>query len=287
MSNFVNGIRMGQGMLRFLSAVLLVLACGPVSAQSQDHRVRNIVLVHGAWADGSGWKDVYDILVKDGFHVSIVQEPETSFKEDVAATKRVLAQQDGPCILVAHSYGGAVITEAGTDPSVAGLVYIAAHMPDAGESEADDGKRFPSDLSKSTAIKKTADGFTYLDPAQFHEYFAADLSVEQADFMARSQVLNAADNFKAVITTAAWRKQTKLGAGSGSGQSHQSRSRTVVCHTSQQPQGRSLRRQSCGLRIQAKRGCSSDRRGRIARSVEELAKSSIRLLLRSATRQLL
>jgi pimeloyl-ACP methyl ester carboxylesterase len=88
--------------------------------------------------------------------------------------KRVLAQQDGPCILVAHSYGGAIITEAGTDPSVAGLVYVAAHMPDAGENEADDGKRFPSDPSKSGAIKKTADGFTYLDATQFHEYFAAD-----------------------------------------------------------------------------------------------------------------
>ena len=167
--------------------------------------IKNIVLVHGAWADGSGWKGVCDILVKDGYNVSIVQEPETSFKDDVAATRRVLALQDGPCLLVAHSYGGAVITEAGTDPSVAGLVYIAAHMPDAGESEADDGKRFPSDLSKSSAIKKTADGFTYLDPAQFHDYFAADLPAEQAAFMARSQVLNAADNFKAVITTAAWR----------------------------------------------------------------------------------
>jgi len=86
-------------------------------------------------------------------------------------------------------------------------VYIAAHMPDAGENEADDGKRFPSDLSKSGAIKKTADCFTYLDPAQFHEYFAADLSAEQAAFMARSQVLNFADNFKAVITTAAWRSK--------------------------------------------------------------------------------
>ena len=176
-------------------------------AANAEHRIRNIVLVHGAWADGSGWKGVYDILVKDGYNVSIVQEPETSFKEDVAATKRVLAQQDGPCILVAHSYGGAVITEAGTDPSVAGLVYVAAHMPDAGENEADDGKRFPSDLSKSTAIKRTADGFTYLDPAQFHEYFAADLPAEQAAFMARSQVLNAADNFKAVITTPAWRSK--------------------------------------------------------------------------------
>src|SRR5712672_1607070 len=185
----------------------MMLTCGVLSAQNKEDRTRNIVLVHGAWADGSGWKGFYDILVKDGYNVSLVQEPETSFKEDVAATKRVLAQQDGPCILVGHSYGGAVITEAGTDPSVAGLVYVAAHMPDAGENEADDGKRFPSDLSKSTAIKKTADGFTYLDPAQFHEYFAADLSAEQAAFMARSQVLIAADNFKAVITTAAWRNK--------------------------------------------------------------------------------
>ena len=184
--------------------ILLMLICSTASAQNEQHRVRNIVLVHGAWADGSGWKGVYDILVKDGYTVSIVQEPETSFKEDVAAVKRTLALQEGPCILVAHSYGGAVITEAGVDPSVAGLVYIAAHMPDAGESEADDGKRFPSDLSKSTAIKKTADGFTYLDPAQYHAYFAADLPAEQAAFMSRSQVLNFADNFKGVITTPAW-----------------------------------------------------------------------------------
>ncbi|HET6180374.1 MAG TPA: alpha/beta hydrolase, partial [Candidatus Sulfotelmatobacter sp.] len=129
----------------------------------------------------------------------------TSFQEDVAATKRVLAQQDGQCILVGHSYGGAVITEAGTDPSVAGLVYVAAHMPDSGENEADDGKRFPSDLAKSGAIKKTSDGFTYIEPAQFHELFAADLPGDQAAFMARSQVLNFADNFSATITTAAWR----------------------------------------------------------------------------------
>ena len=192
---------------QFPCILLLLLTCCTLSAQSEKGQVRNIVLVHGAWADGSGWKGVYDILAKDGYKVSIVQEPETSFKEDVAATKRILALQDGPCILVAHSYGGAVITEAGTDQSVAGLVYIAAHMPDAGENEADDGKRFPSDLSKSGAIKTTTDGFTYLDPAQFHQYFAADLSAEQAVFMARSQVFNAADNFKAVITTAAWRSK--------------------------------------------------------------------------------
>ncbi|HMK30331.1 MAG TPA: alpha/beta hydrolase [Terriglobales bacterium] len=201
MRNPVTLLRIAREALQSLCVALLVLSCSTVQAQNREHGVRNIVLVHGAWADGSGWKGVYDILVKDGYNVSVVQEPETSFKDDVAATKRVLAQQDGPCILVAHSYGGAVITEAGTDPVVAGLVYIAAHMPDAGESEAQDGKRFPSDLSKSAAIKKTSDGFTYLDPAQFHGYFAADLSADQAAFMARSQVLNFADNFTAVITS--------------------------------------------------------------------------------------
>ena len=185
MNNSLKTMQTLRGLSHAICIVLLLLSCCTLSAQNEEHRVRNIVLVHGAWADGSGWKGVYDILVKDGYNVSIVQEPETSFKEDVAATKRVLSQQDGPCILVAHSYGGAVITEAGTDPSVVGLVYIAAHMPDAGENEADDGKRFPSDLSKSGAIKKTADGFTYLDPMQFHEYFAADLSAERAAFMSR------------------------------------------------------------------------------------------------------
>ena len=205
MSNSMKPMRVVRGICQSVCVVLLLLACGALSAQNQEHRVRNIVLVHGAWADGSGWKGVYDILVKDGYNVSIVQEPETSFKEDVAATKRVLVQQDGPSILVGHSYGGAVITEAGTDPSVVGLVYIAAHMPDSGEKESDDGKRFPSDLAKSGAIMKTPDGFTYVDPAQFHELFAADLPADQAALMARSQVLNFADNFSATITTAAWR----------------------------------------------------------------------------------
>src|SRR5437868_13438223 len=160
MSNSMKVFRVARGMSQFFFIVLLLLTCGRLSAQNQEHRVRSVVLVHGAWADGYGWKGVYDILVKDGYNVSIVQEPETSFKDDVAATKRVHAQQDGPCILVAHSYGGAVITEAGMDPSVVGLVYIAAHMPDAGENEADDGKGFPSDLSKSGAMRKTADGFS-------------------------------------------------------------------------------------------------------------------------------
>src|ERR1700688_2561235 len=209
MSNSIEPTRVERRMSHSLCLMFFLLACCALSAQNknEDHRIRNIVLVHGAWADGSGWKGVYDILIKDGYNVSIVQQPETSFKEDVAATKRTLALQSGPCILVAHSYGGAVITEAGTDPSVTGLVYIAAHMPDSGEKESEDGKRFPSDLAKSGAIKKTSDGFTYIDPAQFHELFAADLPADRAALMARSQVLNFADNFSATITTAAWRSK--------------------------------------------------------------------------------
>src|ERR1700734_2032258 len=205
MSNSMKAMRAVRRIFPSFCIVLLLLTCGVLSAQNQAHRVRNIVLVHGAWADGSGWRGVYDNLVRDGFNVTMVQEPETSFQDDVTAVKRILALQDGPSILVAHSYGGAVITEAGNDPSVAGLVYVAAHMPDVGEKESYDGKRFPSDLAKSGAIKKTPDGFTYIDPAQFHELFAADLPSDRAAFMARSQVFNFADNFSATITTAAWR----------------------------------------------------------------------------------
>jgi pimeloyl-ACP methyl ester carboxylesterase len=205
MSHSMKPMRAVRGISQPLSIVFLLFTCGALSAQTNENRVRNIVLVHGAWADGSGWKSVYDLLAKNGYKVSLVQEPETSFHDDVTAVKRILALQNGPSILVAHSYGGAVITEAGNDPSVVGLVYIAAHMPDSGEKESDDGKRFPSDLAKSGAIKKTPDGFTFVDPAQFHELFAADLPGDKAAFMARSQVLNFADNFSATITTAAWR----------------------------------------------------------------------------------
>src|SRR5271168_2716716 len=205
MINLMKPMRVVLGISQSLCIVLLLFTCNVLSAQNQEHRVRNIVLVHGAWADGSGWESVYDILVKDGYSVSLVQEPETSFREDVAATKRLLAQQDGPCILVAHSYGGSIITEAGTDSSVVALVYIAAHMPDAGEKESEDGKRFPSDLAKSGATKSTPDGFTYIDPARFHELFSADLPADQAAFMARSQVFNYGPNFSGTITAAAWR----------------------------------------------------------------------------------
>ncbi|MGH7133370.1 MAG: alpha/beta fold hydrolase [Phycisphaerales bacterium] len=176
-----------------------------LSILEADPGLRSIVLVHGAWADGSGWRAVREVLVRDGYSVSIVQHPLTSFDEDVAAVRRVLALQDGPCLLVAHSYGGAVITEAGNHENVVGLVYVAAHMLDVGESEALTGKKFPSALSTSGAIRKTTDGYLYLDPAQFHTYFAADLSQDDASFNAHSQVLIHGDNFDAVIKTPAWK----------------------------------------------------------------------------------
>jgi pimeloyl-ACP methyl ester carboxylesterase len=164
------------------------------------------VLVHGAWVDASGWKPVYEILTRAGFKVMMVQEQETSFAEDVAATKRVLDLQDGPTLLVGHSYGGSIITEAGVHPNVVGLVYVAAHAPDVGEDEGELGKRMPSILAKTDgAIKKTPDNFTYLSPEEFPKLFAPDLPREQAEFAARSQVLAAAAVFSTPLTAAAWK----------------------------------------------------------------------------------
>src|SRR5271154_6789785 len=134
MSNSMKPLQVVVRISQSLCIVLLLLTCRVLSAQNQEHRVRNIVLVHGAWADGSGWKGVYDILTKDGFKVSVVANPDTGIPDDVAATQRVLDRQDGPVILVGHSYGGVVITEAGVDPKVVGLVYIAAFAPDVGET---------------------------------------------------------------------------------------------------------------------------------------------------------
>ena len=188
-----------------LSAVAFLLVGNALAAQDTGNRINNIVLVHGAWWMVPVGGAFTTSSSKKGYNVSVVQEPETSFQADVTATKRILAQQNGPCILVGHSYGGSVITEAGNDPVVVGLVYIAAHMPDQGESEAGDGKLFPSELSKSGAIKVTPDGYTYLDPAKFRYYFAPELPARQAQFMARSQVLNPATSFATKITKAAWR----------------------------------------------------------------------------------
>jgi len=164
--------------------------------------INNVVLVHGAFVDGSGWKPVYEILIKSGYKVTVVQQPLTSFEADVAAVKRVIALQDGPCILVAHSYGGAIITEAGNDPKVEGLVYIAAHAPDKGESEAGNGKKYPSAYK---SLKKGADGFDYIEPANFHADFAADLPADKAEFEANAQMPAADVVFHAIIQQPAWK----------------------------------------------------------------------------------
>ena len=204
--------------MRHLKTCLVVAAAlwvGSVPPASADP-VKNIVLVHGAWVDASGWKPVYEILAKDGFHVTMVQEPETSFADDVAATRRILDLQDGPTLLVGHSYGGSIITEAGVHPRVVGLVYVAAHAPDVGENEAAIAKKTPSVIAKTDgAIKKTPDEFTYLNPADFPRLFGPDLPRERAEFVARSQVLTAAKVFSAPLTAAAWKTKPSWGIVAG------------------------------------------------------------------------
>jgi pimeloyl-ACP methyl ester carboxylesterase len=149
--------------------------------------VKNIVLVHGGFVDGSGWEGVYNILKKDGYTVAIVQNPTISLADDVAVTKRTIANQDGPVILVGHSYGGAVITEAGNDPKVAGLVYVAAFAPDKGESVSSLIKD-PPPGAPVPPILPPQDGYLFLDKAKFPASFAADVEPETAAFMADSQV---------------------------------------------------------------------------------------------------
>src|SRR6266851_4866167 len=163
-----------------------------------------IALIHGGFVDGSGWEDVYRILKKDGYRVSIVQNPTTSLADDVAATKRVIAEQQGPVILVGHSYGGVVITEAGNDPKVAGLVYIAAFAPDKGESVSTLIKD-PPPGAPVPPILPPQEGFLFLDKAKFAASFAADVKADEAAFMADSQVPWGVDALGGTITEPAWR----------------------------------------------------------------------------------
>jgi len=166
--------------------------------------VRNVVLVHGGFVDGSGWQAVYNLLTKDGYHVAVVQNPTLSLEGDAAATRLIIDAQDGPVVLVGHSYGGAVITEAGTDQNVAALVYIAAFAPDKGESVntliAD-----PPPGAPVPPILPPTDGFLFLDRDKFHASFAGDLPAEQAAFMADSQVPWSVDALSGSITEPAWR----------------------------------------------------------------------------------
>jgi pimeloyl-ACP methyl ester carboxylesterase len=166
--------------------------------------MNNIVLVHGGFVDGSGWEGVYNMLKKDGYNVSIVQNPTISLKDDVEVTKRVLAAQNGPAILVGHSYGGAVITEAGNDPKVAGLVYITAFAPDKGESVATLIKD-PPHGAPVPPILPPQDGYLFLDRAKFPASFAADVEAEKAAFMADSQVPWGLEALSGAITEPAWK----------------------------------------------------------------------------------
>jgi pimeloyl-ACP methyl ester carboxylesterase len=190
-------------LLRPIAAVAAAAMAFAAAQTASAAPINNIVLVHGAFVDGSGWRPVYDILTRDGYHVSIVQEPLTDLADDAAATRRVLDRQDGPVILVGHSYGGAIITEAGADPKVAGLVYIAAHAPDDGETEAGNGKRFPA-IGRG-AITPVADGYVWIDPARYHAEFAADLPADEAEFEARAQGVTAAKVFTTPIVAPAWK----------------------------------------------------------------------------------
>jgi len=163
-----------------------------------------LVLVHGGFVDGSGWEGVYRILKKDGYSVTIVQNPTISLADDVAATKRIVHAQNGPVILVGHSYGGAVITEAGNDPQVAGLVYIAAFVPDKGESVSTLIKD-PPPGAPVPPILPPQDGYLFLDKAKFPASFAADVDEEKAAFMADSQVPWGVEALSGTISEPAWK----------------------------------------------------------------------------------
>ena len=166
--------------------------------------VKGIVLVHGGFVDGSGWEEVYKILKKDGYHVSIVQNPTVSLADNVAVTKRVLATQSGPVVLVGHSYGGAVISEAGNDPKVAGLVYVAAFALDNGESVSSLIKD-PPPGAPVPPILPPQDGYLFLDKPKFASSFAADVDAEKAAFMADSQVPWGLEALNGAVSEAAWR----------------------------------------------------------------------------------
>ena len=193
-----------------LAALVVATSLAAEAAPATIGTVKNIVLVHGAITDGSGWRGVYDILTKDGYHVSVVQQPLTSLADDVVATKRVIDQQGGSVILVGHSYGGTIITVAGADPKVRALVYVAALQPDVGETTNKLAASMPG-MVPTSDLKCTKDGFIFIDPTKFAADVATDLPRAQAEFMANSQMPVAAAAFDAAVTVAAWRDKPSYG----------------------------------------------------------------------------
>lgn len=185
-----------------LTTLALSLVLSVYAQSSMAAPVKNIVLVHGAFVDGSGWAPVARILNKAGYKVSIVQEPQTSLADDVAATRRVLALQSGKSLLVGHSYAGMIISDAGNDPSVAGLVYIAAFQPEQGDSLLSLAKKYPP---AAQSITETPDHFLYIKPENFHADFAADLPVKETNLLAQSQLMPAVAAFSAPAGVPAWK----------------------------------------------------------------------------------
>jgi pimeloyl-ACP methyl ester carboxylesterase len=187
-------------------AATAVLAFGTLATQAAESSVKNVVLVHGGFVDGSGWSQVYRGLRKDGYNVTIVQNPTTSLADDVVATKLAISQQSGTVILVGHSYGGAVISEAGNDPKVRGLVYIAAFAPDKGES-VQSLIANPVPGAPVPPLLPPQNGFLFLDPVKFADAFAADVAPAEAAFMADSQVPWSVKALSDAVTEAAWKSK--------------------------------------------------------------------------------
>ncbi|RAW00495.1 alpha/beta fold hydrolase [Pseudochryseolinea flava] len=189
-----------------VTLVLIILSYAPQSSRAQNTTTKNIVLVHGAFADGSGWKAVYEILTAKGYHVSIVQNPLTSLQNDIDATNSVINQQQGQVVLVGHSWGGTVITEAGVNPKVASLVYVAAFAPDRGETTGQwVAAAPPSPDAGFTAPDQF--GFIYYDRSKFHGGFAADLRESEAAWMNATQVPIVGKCFETPIQEVAWKRK--------------------------------------------------------------------------------
>lgn len=193
-----------------LVATMITSALAGTATEAQAQAIKNVVLVHGAFADGSGYKGVYESLTRQGYHVTVVQNPLTSLEDDVAATKLALDNQDGPAILAGHSWGGAVITQAGNHPKVAGLVYIAAFQPDNGETALQWFQTAPP-ATENGVLPPDEKGIVYYDKEKFHAGFCGDLSKQEAEFMYASQGAFYAKCFVSPITDAAWRKKPTFG----------------------------------------------------------------------------
>lgn len=189
-----------------LAAAMSLASTANAATPKPQKAARNVVLVHGGFVDGSGWQKVYGILKKDGYNVTIVQNPTTSLADDVAVTRRAIAQQDGPVVLVGHSYGGVVVSEAGTDPKVQSLVYIAAFAPDTGES-VQTLIANPPPGAPQPPILPPQDGFLFLDRAKFAAAFAGDVSADEANFMADSQVPWGVQALGGAVTEPAWKSK--------------------------------------------------------------------------------